>query len=285
MKVSLENNLLKQARAYSDNTNSMTNNIVLVMQYDYYMIPANQNKQLFSAPNVYNSSTSIIYVLAEHVITMIEYILSLGNNIDQENISYMTPQDQWQVATAGLDESTIKAITVCRFKKGEGLVEDTECAVCLSEFQEDKNLRLLPKCSHAFHLPCINTWLKSHPNCPLCRANVVSLPPPLTSSAVPPHSPTNLDINALQFRRQNDLILVVDDHDQVHREEVVVSLVCENSEFSRANEFRRSISLGAFSRQQLLVADIQSVSMNRYVSTGRFMFSGQNKGKDSVVLS
>ncbi|KAJ8565723.1 hypothetical protein K7X08_008299 [Anisodus acutangulus] len=116
-------------------------------------------------------------------------------------------------------------------------------------------------------------------------ANVVSLPPPLTSSAVPPHSPTNLDINALQFRRQNDLILVVDDRDQVHREEVVVSLVCENSEFSGANEFRRSISLGAFSRQQLLVADIQSVSMNRSVSTGRFMFSGQNKGKDSVVLS
>ncbi|XP_059291548.1 RING-H2 finger protein ATL52-like [Lycium ferocissimum] len=38
------------------------------------------------------------------------------------------PQDQWQLAIAGLDESTIKAITVCKFKKGEGLVEDTECA-------------------------------------------------------------------------------------------------------------------------------------------------------------
>ncbi|KAK4379565.1 hypothetical protein RND71_001427 [Anisodus tanguticus] len=196
-----------------------------------------------------------------------------------------TPQDQWQVATAGLDESTIKAITVCRFKKGEGLVENTECAVCLSEFQEDENLRLLPKCSHAFHLPCIDTWLKSHPNCPLCRANVVSLPPPLTSSAAPPHSPTNLDINALQFQRQNDLILVVDDRERVHHDEVVVSLVCENSEFSGANEFRRSISLCEFSRQQLLVADIQSISMNRSVSTGRFIFSGHNKGKDSVVLS
>lgn len=210
-----------------------------------------------------------------------------------------TPQDQWQVATAGLDESTIKAITVCRFKKGEGLVEDTECAVCLSEFQEDENLRLLPKCSHAFHLPCIDTWLKSHPNCPLCRANVVSpstspsLPPPLPSSAAPSHSLMN--INALQFQRQNDLILVVDhDHERVlHRDEVVVSLVCEISEFSGSNrpenEFRRSTSLGAFSRQHLLVSDIQSVcnpaSMNRSVSTGRFIFSGHNKGKDSVVLS
>ncbi|XP_060217923.1 RING-H2 finger protein ATL51-like [Lycium barbarum] len=205
-----------------------------------------------------------------------------------------TPQDQWQLATAGLDESTIKAITVYKFKKGEGLVEDTECAVCLSEFQEDENLRLLPKCSHAFHLPCIDTWLKSHSNCPLCRANVVSHPS--STPSLPPPIPSPMSINALQFQRQNDLILVVDhDHEQVHRDEVVVSLVCENSEFSGnnrigneqvgANEFRRSISLGEFSRQQLVVADMQSVSMNRSVSTGRFMFAGQNKGKDSIILS
>ncbi|XP_009622460.1 RING-H2 finger protein ATL51 [Nicotiana tomentosiformis] len=205
-----------------------------------------------------------------------------------------TPQDQWQVATAGLDESTIKAITVCKFKKGEGLVEDTECAVCLSEFQEDENLRLLPKCSHAFHLPCIDTWLKSHSNCPLCRANVVSspsqsLPPPIPSSAAPLHS---LNINALQFQRQNDLILVVDDHERIHREEVVVSLVCDVStkNSSRENsEFRRSMSLGEFSRQHnLLVADMlritedneeefvcNPVSIKRSVSTGRCTFSGQ----------
>ncbi|CAN4110517.1 unnamed protein product [Withania somnifera] len=214
-----------------------------------------------------------------------------------------TPQDQWQVATTGLDESTIKAITVCRFRKGEGLVEETECAVCLSEFQEGENLRLLPKCSHAFHLPCIDTWLKSHPNCPLCRANVVS--PPSTSPSLPPPLPSPMTINALQFHRPNDLILVVDhDHERVlHRDEVVVRLVYddvstknssgENSEFSGnniiGNEFRRTTSLGAFSRQHLLATDMQSVcnpvSMNRSVSTGRFVFSGQNKGKHSVVLS
>ncbi|KAH0731041.1 hypothetical protein KY290_002071 [Solanum tuberosum] len=185
---------------------------------------------------------------------------------------------------------TIKAITVCKFKKGEGLVEDTECAVCLSEFQEDENLRLLPKCSHAFHLPCIDTWLKSHPNCPLCRANVVSPPAPSTTSSrpsLPPPIPSPMTINALQFQRQNDLILVVDhdhDHDHegvLHRDEVVVTIVCdddvstknnsgENSEFSGnnriGNEFRRSTSLSAFSRQH-------PVSMNRSVSTGRFIFS------------
>ena len=58
-----------------------------------------------------------------------------------------------------------------------GLVEGTDCSVCLSEFQEDESVRLLPKCGHAFHIQCIDTWLRSHSNCPLCRANVICVGP------------------------------------------------------------------------------------------------------------
>ncbi|KAF1001522.1 hypothetical protein AG4045_000284, partial [Apium graveolens] len=49
----------------------------------------------------------------------------------------------------------------------------TDCSVCLTEFQDDETLRLLPKCNHAFHIPCIDTWLRSHTTCPLCRAGIV----------------------------------------------------------------------------------------------------------------
>ncbi|KAK7412140.1 hypothetical protein VNO78_03588 [Psophocarpus tetragonolobus] len=80
----------------------------------------------------------------------------------------------WYIRTLGLQQSIINAITVCKYKKGEGLIEGTDCAVCLSEFLEDDNLRLLPKCHHAFHLPCIDTWLRSHTNCPMCRAPIVA---------------------------------------------------------------------------------------------------------------
>lgn len=80
--------------------------------------------------------------------------------------------EPWHVSTSGLEEALIKSITVCKYKKGNGLVEVTDCSVCLSEFQDDESIRLLPKCSHAFHLKCIDTWLKSHSNCPLCRASI-----------------------------------------------------------------------------------------------------------------
>lgn len=79
----------------------------------------------------------------------------------------------WFINTVGLQQSIIDSIAVFKYKKGEGLIEGTECSVCLNEFQEDESLRFLPKCSHAFHIPCIDTWLRSHKNCPLCRAPIV----------------------------------------------------------------------------------------------------------------
>ncbi|KAG5015993.1 hypothetical protein AAZX31_08G175100 [Glycine max] len=93
---------------------------------------------------------------------------------DEEHHGRMVDHPIWYIRTLGLQQSIINAITVCKYKKGEGLIEGTDCAVCLSEFQEDENLRLLPKCQHAFHLPCIDTWLRSHTNCPMCRAPIVA---------------------------------------------------------------------------------------------------------------
>ncbi|KAJ8772237.1 hypothetical protein K2173_027414 [Erythroxylum novogranatense] len=80
----------------------------------------------------------------------------------------------WFITTTGLQQSVINSITIFKYKKGDGLIDSTDCSVCLSEFQQDETLRLLPKCSHAFHISCIDTWLRSHTNCPMCRAHIVN---------------------------------------------------------------------------------------------------------------
>ena len=82
-------------------------------------------------------------------------------------------QEAWEVPPSdGMDETLINKITVCKYRRGDGFVDSTDCSVCLGEFRDGESLRPLPKCSHAFHLPCIDTWLKSHSNCPLCRCNI-----------------------------------------------------------------------------------------------------------------
>ncbi|KAB2092626.1 hypothetical protein ES319_A02G042600v1 [Gossypium barbadense] len=77
----------------------------------------------------------------------------------------------------GLDESLIRSIPIFQFKKNNGNIDEKtlcECAVCLNEFQEDEKLRMIPNCSHVFHIDCIDVWLQNNANCPLCRTSISS---------------------------------------------------------------------------------------------------------------
>ncbi|GMP22991.1 hypothetical protein CsSME_00000762 [Camellia sinensis var. sinensis] len=49
---------------------------------------------------------------------------------------------------------------------------DQTCVVCLSDFVDGEPFRVLPECLHPFHVPCIDMWLYSHSNCPVCRTDV-----------------------------------------------------------------------------------------------------------------
>ncbi|XP_059635518.1 RING-H2 finger protein ATL52-like [Cornus florida] len=107
-----------------------------------------------------------------------------GEEFVHENHGPASDHQIWYISTAGLQPSIINSIRVFEYKKGDHLIEGmTDCSVCLNEFQEGDTLRLLPKCSHAFHIPCIDTWLRSHANCPFCRASVVSNTTVSTTSA------------------------------------------------------------------------------------------------------
>ncbi|GMI99154.1 Arabidopsis Toxicos en Levadura 46 [Hibiscus trionum] len=81
-------------------------------------------------------------------------------------------QQLFHLHDSGLDQSFIDALPVFYYKEIVGLKEPFDCAVCLCEFSEKDKLRLLPVCSHAFHINCIDTWLLSNSTCPLCRGTL-----------------------------------------------------------------------------------------------------------------
>lgn len=75
----------------------------------------------------------------------------------------------------GLDAAVLGSLPVIFFQKQEFGDEDgLECAVCLCEVVDGETARILPKCSHGFHVDCIDMWFQSHVTCPLCRNPVVS---------------------------------------------------------------------------------------------------------------
>lgn len=73
--------------------------------------------------------------------------------------------------------------SLCSFKFKKGFTaaaaaeengNGNECAVCLSAFEDGEEVKKLPRCTHMFHASCIDMWLYSHSDCPLCRAPVVA---------------------------------------------------------------------------------------------------------------
>lgn len=82
-------------------------------------------------------------------------------------------QQLFHLHDSGLDQAFIDALPVFMYKEIVGAnKEPFDCAVCLCEFSEKDKLRLLPVCSHAFHLNCIDTWLLTNSTCPLCRGTL-----------------------------------------------------------------------------------------------------------------
>lgn len=90
-------------------------------------------------------------------------------------------QHLFHLHDAGVEQAFIDTLPVFAYGSIRGLKDSTDCAVCLTEFGDDDRLRLLPKCKHAFHLECIDTWLLSNSTCPLCRRSL--LPDPHLASS------------------------------------------------------------------------------------------------------
>ncbi|XP_052198234.1 RING-H2 finger protein ATL13-like [Diospyros lotus] len=95
---------------------------------------------------------------------------------DLDNVTALQGQLQqlFHLHDAGVDQSFIDTLPIFNYKAIIGVKNPFDCAVCLCEFEPDDKLRLLPKCSHAFHMECIDTWLLSHSTCPLCRASLLA---------------------------------------------------------------------------------------------------------------
>lgn len=117
----------------------------------------------------------LLHLLARHLLRLRRRRRAARE--DEESVTAFQGQLQqlFHLHDAGVDQAFIDALPVFSYHSVIGAGKDPfDCAVCLCEFEAEDQLRLLPKCSHAFHLECIDTWLLSHSTCPICRRSLLA---------------------------------------------------------------------------------------------------------------
>ncbi|KAI5057048.1 hypothetical protein GOP47_0028866 [Adiantum capillus-veneris] len=160
-------------------------------------LPTLSNKVLIAAIVVIFAIT--FFILCLHIYGKWLWRLRTGNSNRQaqqeRHQAHVASTPIWR--NAGLSKAAIASLPTFTYR--EATMADTnssqsagllECAVCLSEFQENEKGRMLPACKHSFHIECIDMWFYSHSTCPLCRAMVVptlNTISPFIPSAVPTH--------------------------------------------------------------------------------------------------
>ncbi|KZV21478.1 hypothetical protein F511_08243 [Dorcoceras hygrometricum] len=102
----------------------------------------------------------------------IDPLRSFSFRRDEDSMSFRSPSRQ----SRGLDELLVLEIPTFQYRQSESTEicdsKFSKCVVCLNEFKKNDLMRVLPKCSHAFHSDCIDVWLQKNSNCPLCRSTI-----------------------------------------------------------------------------------------------------------------
>ncbi|XP_010542638.1 PREDICTED: RING-H2 finger protein ATL7-like [Tarenaya hassleriana] len=87
------------------------------------------------------------------------------------------------MAELGLSKEVREMLPIVVYKESFS-VTDSQCSVCLGDYQADDKLQQIPACGHTFHMDCIDQWLTTHTTCPLCRLSLV----PKSSQSQPHHT-------------------------------------------------------------------------------------------------
>ncbi|KAK1388295.1 RING-H2 finger protein ATL13 [Heracleum sosnowskyi] len=147
--------------------------------------PAPPSSNMFSLNNMVSPTILLIIIILASIF-FISGLLHLlvrflprplyrdPDDFDEATALHGPLQQLFHLHDAGVDQTFIDTLPIFSYKSIIGVKDPFDCAVCLCEFEGEDKLRLLPKCSHAFHMDCVDTWLLSHSTCPLCRSCLLS---------------------------------------------------------------------------------------------------------------
>ena len=136
---------------------------------------------VFSSSSYFNTALFVAVIVVVAVFVTATVYKVFGNQSQpprpNQNVPLTGQPSTTQSAFGqGVGKDALEALPIAHVSQLLSSVKSAErlreCAVCLAEYQEEEELKVLPACRHWFHAACIDTWLKQHTTCPVCRADI-----------------------------------------------------------------------------------------------------------------
>ncbi|DAZ98754.1 TPA: hypothetical protein N0F65_003810 [Lagenidium giganteum] len=90
-------------------------------------------------------------------------------------VDHFAPVQNRHVYVNGALPEELRELAVERVNASMCGHDDASCEICLDDYEEGEELRLLP-CRHHFHQSCVDEWLGKVPSCPKCQGTIYEEP-------------------------------------------------------------------------------------------------------------
>jgi hypothetical protein len=121
------------------------------------------NNEYSNNEYIANNNGNIVYHIYYDIID------SDDDNNEEENLNndYYDKESDYFINCKEINSKVCKPV---RIKENDDLIINKECCnICCEDYITGQYKRILPSCTHVFHKKCVDKWLKSKSNCPICR--------------------------------------------------------------------------------------------------------------------
>jgi len=125
------------------------------------------------APQVYHLSMALLIIFYVRLCFPCILVLLLAPFVCFCLPCLLRMISHFETSRRGASPAKISGLPFTVFKSGMYPVDESSCAICMSQYDEGDEVRCLPcHIKHHYHKQCVDDWLKINATCPTCRRHV-----------------------------------------------------------------------------------------------------------------